>query len=432
MDLLRRAAHISLLVVWQLTAACLGLCTLFVRRSGSEARQAFLGRQLALFCRRAGATFVKLGQVLATRADLFSEPFCRELGQLHDRVGPFSFELVRRTIFAELGQAPEELFTRLDPYPVASASISQVHRGTLPDGREVALKVLRPGVEREVATDLRAMMFWTVLLYWVPVVRRVGLSRVLVEFADALRRQLDLRIEAANNRRFLVNFRGDPEVSFPELVDALSARRVLCMTFVEGRRVLELGQEDKHRARRVAAIGYRMLLKMIFIDGFVHADLHPGNIFVRERAGRDELVLFDLGLVVRLTPRHTKALTSLCLAWAARDVGAICQALPTAAFYDEPPAEPRRLRAQVEALLARYGDVALGQIQIGALLLDLLRLVRQQWTRLDPAFSLVAVSIAVVEGVGRQLAPELRLMAEALPFLQRQGWQPRATSFGET
>jgi ubiquinone biosynthesis protein len=414
MRLVARSLYIWLLAMGHLALLTLGLLLSLLRGRDRATRFAYTGRQLAAFCRQAGATFIKLGQVLSTRPDLLPGEACRELEGLQERVGPFSFDAVRETIVSEFAAPLEQLFARFDPYPVASASIAQVHRAELANGQVVAVKVLRPHVERQVATDLRAMMLGVSALYWLPMIRGSGLSSILVQFADAMRQQLDLRFEARNNRAFADNFRGDPSVHLPKLHEQLCSRRVLCMEYIEGDRLFEAAKAP-HQASELAAAGYRMLLKMIFIDGLVHADLHPGNLVVHE----GKLVLLDVGLVAQLSKRHRSALRQLCLAWIARDVAGVCSALPAAAFFEQPPSQPRRLHQQVESLLTRYGDVTLSEIPIGRLLLDLLRLVRGQWPRVDPAYSMVAVSIAVVEGVGRQLSPEMRLMAQAMPFFQR-------------
>lgn len=414
MRLIRRSLTISLLITGHLFALLFRWIALRVSRAPIARRQALFGSALARLCRRLGATFVKLAQVLATRADILSDPAREELSKLHDQVGAFPYRLARETIIDELGSSPERLFEQFDPYPVASASVAQVHKATLSDGREVAVKVLRPKVEELVDVDLRVMRTWAHLLAIIPPFSSFNPVRVLEEFAHAIWRQLDLRLEARNNRRFADNFADDQHIVFPTLVDELCTRRVLCMEFVEGHGVLETDAEALVEREMLARRGYAMILRMVFEHGFVHADLHPGNLRVRG----DELVLFDLGLTAEVSPEHRQALIGLCLAWVQRDVDAACARIAEVGFHGQQPRDPERLRRDVVQLLERYGDVALGEIQVGRLLLDALSLVRRQWADFDPAFTMVAISIAVVEGVARQLAPDLRLMQEALPILQ--------------
>ncbi|MBW2733813.1 MAG: AarF/ABC1/UbiB kinase family protein, partial [Deltaproteobacteria bacterium] len=346
-------------------------------------------------------------------------PFRRRLEVLHEKVGSFPYALVRQTVVDELGAPPESLFAQFDPYPVASASVAQVHRAVLANGSEVAVKVLRPHVERIVDRDLRVMRVWARLLALLPPLGAFAPVRVLGEFAHALRAQLDLRREAVNNRRFRNNFSDSNQVRIPALVEELCTQRVLCMEFVEGAR-LPLGQQVQQSDQAfdrlaLARAGYHMVLSMVFEHGFVHADLHPGNL----RVDQGRLVFFDVGLVAEVSPEQRKALVRLCLAWATRDADAICRHIGQVAFHGETPMNPNALRDDINALLEHYGDIILADIQVGQLLLDLLRLVRRQWVSFDPSFTMVALSIAVVEGVARQLAPEMRLMQEALPFLQR-------------
>jgi ubiquinone biosynthesis protein len=319
---------------------------------------------------------------------------------------------VRQALATELGAPLEELFVEVDPYPVASASVAQVHRATLADGRIVAVKVLRPAVERVVRCDLMLMHAAARMLAWIPRLRALGVVDAARSFADAVWKQLDLRLEAQNSHRFAQNFAAVPEVTFPRVVPELSGQRVLCMEFVDGEKVLS---RSWARAETLVRAGYRMVLKMIFVDGFVHADLHPGNILVVDG---ERLAILDLGLVGQVADRHRLGLTRLLLAWASRDLDGVCQGIADVAFFGQPPAAPEKLRHDVEALVASYRERALAEIEVGRLLQDLLRTVRGQWQRLDPATTMIVLAIGVVEGVGRQLAPALRIVDEALPFLQ--------------
>lgn len=419
MRLIVRSIEISFLLWW--FAVSMLVRWLYLRSRGVELRlrQFALGDALANLCRRLGATFVKGAQVLATRADLVPEATRERLSALHDQVGPFPYRLVRTTIIEQLKQPPEQLFAQFDPYPVASASVAQVHRATLPDGHEVAVKVLRPNVEKTVSTDFRVLRFWARLIAWLPPLKVLSPLQVLEELETALSRQLDLRIEADNNARFRENFERHGDVRFPAVIRALSSRRVLCMDFVEGKRIAcyipDEKSDDEHKAHalRIAKTGYRMVLTMVFDHGFVHADLHPGNLRVDE----ETLVVFDVGLVATLTAEQRAILKRLCFAWVARDARAVSNGIGELVFHGQPARDPERLQRAIQQMMDRYGDIVLAEIQVGQLLLDLLLLVRRQWPCFDPAFTMVALAIAVVEGVARQLAPDLRLMQEAMAVL---------------
>jgi ubiquinone biosynthesis protein len=380
-----------------------------LRRAPPAERHALLGRALTRLARVLGATFIKIGQFLSTRGDLVPPATQQALQKLQDRVGPFAWSEVRATLVVELGQTPEQAFVEVDPYPVASASVAQVHRARLADGRVVAIKVLRPGIERTVRFDLGVLRLAARVIALIPGLRGADPVGVVDEFGAAVSKQLDFRIEAANNRKLAANFAGDPKVKVPTLVDSLCTRRVLVMEFVDGVKILEVTGDEARKAA-LARTGFRMLLKMIFVDGFVHADLHPGNLIV---VG-DQLYLLDLGLVATLSPSRREALVRLLSAWVAGDGARVAETLLAVAPADTPPADPERFRREVAELCERYRQVSLAEVQLGLVLVELARLLRRQRVRLEAALTMVLIAIGVVEGVGRSLAPTLDLSREAI------------------
>jgi ubiquinone biosynthesis protein len=231
------------------------------------------------------------------------------------------------------------------------------------------------------------------------------------EFGRAIRMQIDLTIEAANNRRFRANFAGDPDVVFPELVPELCSARVLTMTFVRGQKVLEAGRRSKDPAR-LARIGFRTLLKMVFEDGFVHADLHPGNIFVTPD---DRVAILDLGLTAELDETHRRAFARFFAAWASGDGATMAKLMsdlsPSSAVRDYAAFE-----AEVVAMAARYLGKPLGQVAVSQVAFDMMGILRRHRVRVNPTFTMCNIAIAVTEGIGKQLDPTLDLMAEALPY----------------
>lgn len=422
--LLGRAVQIGLLITVHGLLVLLRYLGLRLRRAAPAERHALLGRALVRLARALGATFIKIGQFLSTRGDLVPAAMQQVLRQLQDRVGPFAWAEVRATLVVELARTPEQAFREVDPYPVASASVAQVHRGLLQDGRAVAIKVLRPGIERTVRFDLGVLRLAARVIALVPGLRRADPVGVVDEFGAAVAKQLDFRIEAANNRQLAANFAGDPSVKVPSLVEPLCTRRVLVMEFVEGTKVLELGADDPRRTE-LARTGLRMLLKMIFVDGLVHADLHPGNLMVRG----DQLYLLDLGLVATLTPARRQGLVRILSAWAAGDGARVADAVLAVAPGDTPPADPARFRREVAELVERYRRVSLAEVQLGLVLLELAHLLRRQRVRLEASLTMVLIAIGVVEGVGRTLAPTLDLAREALAFFAAGGARP-ATADG--
>jgi len=390
---------------------------LFLGRSGVERRRTWLGACVVAAFRDLGATFIKIGQIMSTRPDLVPVHVCRALESLQDDVGAFSFFAVRRTLHQDFGRPAEELFADLAPVPLASASVAQVHKARLADGRVVAVKVRRPDVVELCAFDLGVLRAGARVLGALPFLDLLSLPEVVDEFGRALAAQLDFRIEARHNRRFRENFQSVPDVMFPAVLDELSSERVLTMEFVEGRKVLEAGAK-RQDPERLARLGLRALLKMIFDDGFVHADMHPGNVLITSD-GR--LALLDVGLVGELDDARRQAFGRFFAAWAQRDGDGMARImLELAEATGEAPevAQGRfeAFRADVIAFIGRFWGQRLGEVQLGRVLFDLLGILRRHRIRVAAAFTTVNVAIAMTEGIGRQLDPTLDLAAEALAW----------------
>jgi ubiquinone biosynthesis protein len=411
--LVLRALVIGLLFLQHLLRWAVGWLWLVATLAGRARRKAWFGRVVADLFRSLGATFIKVGQIMSTRPDLIPEHITRALECLQDDVGPFPFSEVARTIEEDLGKPYPQIFAELVPVPIASASVAQVHKARLPDGRVVALKVRRPEVVELCGFDLAVMQLWARIIARVPTLGALEPEAVVKEFGRAVFAQLDFQIEAANNRRFRQNFRGNPDVVFPEVIDALSSPRILCMSYIEGTKILAWNRTWSD-PKRMARVGLQTMLKMIFEDGFVHADLHPGNIFI---TADHKLALLDLGLVGELDSPHRRSFARFFAAWAQRDGDTMARLLHAMSSAD--PQDQRGFEAFRSAIIefvGRYWGQRLGEVQVGKVLFDMLAILRRHRIRMNPAFTIVNIAIAVTEGIGKQLDPELDLMAVALPY----------------
>jgi ubiquinone biosynthesis protein len=420
-----RALAIGLCVAKHWLRWWVGWTVLMLTFAGRARRKAFFGAVILDLFRELGATFIKVGQIMSTRPDLIPEHISRALEHLQDDVGPFPFEEVVRTLETDFGRPMRELFAEFAPVPLASASVSQVHKARLPSGRIIAVKVRRPDVIELCTFDLAVMRICARVLDAIPSIATLSPVATVEEFGRAVFAQLDFRIEARNNRRFRENFRGHPDVVFPEIIDELSTERVLSMSYVEGTKIL--AARTRSDPKRVARLGLQALLKMIFEDGFVHADLHPGNILITPS---DQIALLDLGLVGELDDPHRRGFARFFAAWAQRDGDTMARVMydmsANARAAEETRAGSRatrqgndafeRYRAAVIEFVGRYWGQRLGEVQVGKVLFDMLSILRRHRVRVNPTFTIVNIAIAVTEGIGKQLDPELDLMAEALPY----------------
>jgi ubiquinone biosynthesis protein len=412
--LVARALVIFALVSLAMTRWLVGGLFLFLTFRPRAARKAWFARCLVGLFRSLGATFIKVGQIMSTRPDLLPPHIIGALEALQDNVGPFPYHQVQRTLLEDLGEPPEVLFAEIQPQPIASASVAQVHKARLHDGRVVAVKVRRPKIEQVMGFDLGVMRMFARVMSLLPSIRLLAPVESVDEFGRGIRLQLDFRIEAANNRRFRQNFEGDREVVFPLLVDERCSERVLVMDFIEGEKILNF-RKTSSDPKKLAAIGFRVLLKMIFEDGLVHADLHPGNILITRDS---HVAILDLGLVGELDQAHKGAFARYFAAWAQGDGKTMAKIMTDYSPSRKIPDYPGFENAVVE-FVKRYHGKRLGEVEVSKVFFDMMNILRKFRVRVNPTFTLVNIAIAVTEGIGKQLDPEVDLMTAALPFFAR-------------
>ncbi len=362
-----------------------------------------------------GSAFIKLGQLLSARPDVLPAELVEELAQLQDRVPAFSFEVVQALLEQELGERCAEIID-LEPVPLGSASLAQVHRASLRSGRQVVLKVQRPGLERLFRLDLEVLQQVAAVVQRHP---RWGQGRDWVGIAKECRRvllrELDFRLEAEHAARFRQQFLDDPGIRIPAVVWELSARRVLCLDYVPGIKItdrqalLEAGIEPAAVAEKGAASYLQQLVRF----GFFHADPHPGNLAV----GSDgALIYYDFGMMGQLSGRLRSRLGRMVRAAASRDAALLVQELQAAgviaANVDTGPVR-RLVRVMLnEALTPPFSATVINKLSG-----DLYALVYGQPFRLPPELIFVMRALSTFEGVGRSLDPGFSLVAVARPYL---------------
>ena len=380
------------------------------------------GERLRLALERLGPIFVKFGQVLSTRRDLIPADLADELAQLQDNVPPFSAALARQLIEKAYGRSIEEVFATFETEPVASASIAQVHFATLKDGRGVAVKVLRPNMLSVIDDDIALMR---TLARWVERLsadgKRLRPREVVAEFDNYLHDELDLVREAANAAQLRRNMDGLNLVMVPEMHWELCTQTVIVMERMHGipisqkQRLLEAGVDIPKLARD----GVTIFFTQVFRDGFFHADMHPGNIQVSVApATFGRYIALDFGIVGTLTEFDKEYLAQNFIAFFRRDYKRVAELHVESGWV---PATTRvdELEGAIRAVCEPHFDRPLKDISLGQVLLRLFQTSRRFNVEIQPQLVLLQKTLLNVEGLGRELDPELDLWHTAKPFLER-------------
>ena len=420
----------------------------FVRRFGMGTEIARLStlsheRRIRLVLAELGTTFIKFGQVLSTRRDLVGPALADELSELQGNVAADPFEATRQMIEEELGRPIAEVFAEFEPVPIASASIGQVHRAKLHDGREVVVKVQHPGIVRRCNDDLAILSELASLVEeYLPDLRTYRPAAVVDQFKRVLMRELDFRREARHLQMFRQAFADDPGVCIPEPFPDFSTGRVLTMEYLDGipfthfEKVKAAGGDGDDLARRGAAI----FLQMIFRDGFYHADPHPGNLLylppAREQSDA-RIGLLDVGMVGRVDSRLRARIERAVTAVIRRDSAAITDLITLVG--DVPPRfDVEAMEAEVAEQLAYYWGMPLDQFELGTALNDLTDAIRRYQVMLPAPLATLLRVLVILEGTGRVLSPKFNLVELLEPYRRtlvlrklspRRLWRHLATGF---
>ncbi len=396
-------------------ALYLRLARRFTRRRAPAAARP--GQRLAAALDEMGPSFIKLGQLMSTRADLLGDELCADLASLQDRLPPFPGAQARAIIEAEFGRPLETLFVSFDETAVAAASIAQVHFARTPDGHDVAVKVLRPGVAQAFARDLD-LFFW--LAGWIerlyPPSRRLKPVEIVETLAEVVRFEMDLRFEAAAGSELAENFAGDPGFRVPRIDWQRTGHGVLTLERIAGIRIDDRAAllAAGHRIDRLLAEAAVAFFNQVFRDGFFHADLHPGNMFV-DASGA--IVVVDFGIMGRLDRATRYYLADMLIGFLSGDYRRVAE-IHFAAGYVPPDRSvdtfTQACRAIGEPILGR----PLQDISVARLLSQLFQVTEQFGMETQPQLLLLQKTMVLIEGIGRRLDPEINVWTLARPPIE--------------
>jgi ubiquinone biosynthesis protein len=373
------------------------------------------GRHLRELLDELGPTFVKFGQLLSMRPDVLPPDIIAELRGLQDDVSPFPYEQAEEVVLAELGQPIERLFREFDPVPLAAASIGQVHRATLPNGRDVVVKIQRPGAQRQIEADLNLMYQAARLARErVRALDFIDAEALVDEFARSIRQELDYRLEGRNAETFRKNFAGHPHVRIPRVYWSYTRPRVLTLEYMDGTQLADLEvlgwtPEQRYRLAEVLAEAW---MTMIFRHGFFHGDPHPANVLV---FAPDRIGLVDFGQAGRLTEEDVSKATGLFIDVANENLEALPKRLGELGVRYAKEREEEFV-AELREFFYRYYGASLAEIDPQQVIREVFSMIYRMNLRLPTKFVLLDKAIATLGSVGIELSPDFNVFEVAKPY----------------
>ena len=373
---------------------------------GDDDRPQPLPRRVRLALEDLGPTFVKLGQILATRSDLLPPEWITEFEQLHSRAPTLAFDDLRPAVEAALGQPPEATFASFDPEPLAAASMAQVHRATLHDGREVVLKIRRPDIRPRVEADLRLIAHLAALVEKSSAeARRFAPGAMMRQLADAMLEELDFTTEGRNADRLRMDFAGDRRVVVPTIHWEWTSEALLVMDYIAG--VPPRDAQTLQRAgidpAKIAALGADMVLEMVLVNGRFHGDPHPGNLLCLPDNG---IALLDLGMIGYVSPRRREEFISFVQALSTGSPAQLADVL--IGWSADGDVSPDRMLAASERLIQRHGS---GRLVLADMVADFMAMMRQEKMTLPPDLLLIFKALVTMDGVLSHIEPDFDLTA---------------------
>ena len=364
-----------------------------------------------------GPTFVKLGQVLATRPDIFPPNWIAEFSKLQDQVPAVPFDQLLPELEHALGKSPFEIFKDLQVEPIAGASIAQVHLAKLQDGTPVVLKVRRPNVRASIEADLRLLAHLGRLIESeFEEVKRFQPSEIISQFAKSLERELDLALEGRNTERFSRNFADDEYIEFAKIYWDFTSEGLLVMSYIDGipGNDLQSAAQSGLDLKLLGERGANAVLKMVLMDGFFHADPHPGNVFYLPD---NRLAIIDCGMVGRISLDRRDEIADLLAALVSRDIDTLRDILVV--WAEGANIDDAKLSADIEEFISNYDNAPLKHVRFSSLLNDLTTIMRENHLSVPPDLTMLFKALITLEGLGRQLDPDFQIVHHLTPFVKK-------------
>ena len=379
-------------------------------------------KRCRLAIERLGPVFIKFGQLLSTRRDLLPEEYADELARLQDRVPPFPSAMAISTIETEIGRPLTDSFATFSEQPLASASLAQVHEATLTSGEEVVVKVIRPGIAGVIKKDLALILALAKLLErFFSDARRLHLIRIVEDYEKTILAELDLLRESANTVRLQRNFETSPLLYVPKVYDDLSSVNVLVMERVKGVPISDLETLRRRGTdlKKLAERGVETFFVQVFNDNFFHADMHPGNIFVDvSDPANPSYIAIDCAIIGQLTKEDQAYLARNIVAFFNEDYAEIAK-LHTESGWISAKTDAREFESTIRQLCQPFFQRPLAEISFGSFLIALFSAARRFDMEVQPQLVLLQKTLLNIEGLGRQLYPDLNLWATAKPFMEK-------------
>lgn len=404
-----------------------------VEKGEDEKRRVSIHQRARLVLQDLGPSFIKLGQIASTRADVLPPELIVELKKLQDEVPPVAYDAIKGVVESSLGAPIAELFLRFDEKPLATASIGQVHRAAIAireqeevREQEVVVKVQRPNVAPTVMRDLELLHIMAAAIERaIPDAKIYSPVGLVQQFDRSITTELDFTTEADNAVRFAENFAGNERVRFPRVFRQVSSKHVLTLEFFDGKK-LDRAVADGASGKSIAKLATGIIIKMIFEDGFFHADPHPGNVIIMPPDEAPVVGMIDLGMVGRLSPELRDRTVDLMVAAVRKDMVGVADAL-YAVGRPTKKIDMREYRAEVSMLAEKYLGKPLAQIDLSGMIRDLVQGAIKYGLEIPTDFMLVGKALMTVEGIGKEIDPELDVFGEAAPYffeLLRKRYSP--------